>query len=109
MIIDFSNIKEQVLPHFKGGEKEYIAKMQSDDSVKIMKGRLSPSASIGMHTHTDDTEIIFLTKGNATVVYDGQVLQLTEGECHYCPKGHTHSLVNNSNSDIEFYAVVAKQ
>ena len=109
MIIDFSNIKEQALPHATGGDKDYIANMHADDRVTIIQGRLSPGERLGMLTHADDTEIIFLTKGNSTVVYDGQVLQLTEGECHYCPKGHTHSLVNNSNSDIEFYAVVAKQ
>lgn len=109
MIIDFNNIEEQILPHFKGGEKEYAAKMQFDGSVRIMKGRLAPGASIGMHTHTDDTEIIFMTKGNATVIYDGETLTLSEGQCHYCPKGHTHSLINTSDSDIEIQAVVAKQ
>lgn len=109
MIIDFNNIEEQVLPNFKGGEKEYIAKMQYDGSVRIMKGKLNPGASIGMHTHTDDMEVIFLTKGEATVIYDGQELKIKEGQCHYCPKGHTHSFINSSDSVIEITAVVAKQ
>ncbi len=109
MIIDFSRIQEETLPHFNGGEKEYIAKRYIDDNVKIMKGRLAPGASIGMHTHKDNCEVIFLTAGTGTVIYDGQTSSLCAGQSHYCPKGHTHSLVNESDSDIEFFAVVAEQ
>lgn len=109
MIIDFQNIEKQVLPNFKGGDKEYVARMVSDGQVKIMRGSLEPGASIGLHTHIDDTEIIFLTHGTAKVIYDNETLVIYEGQCHYCPKGHTHSLRNESNTLVEFYAVVAKQ
>lgn len=109
MIIDFSKIEELAHPNFKGGEKDYHSRMFSDDRVKIMKGRLTPGASIGLHTHTTDMEVILLTKGTATVNYDGQTLQLKAGECHYCPKGHSHCLKNNTDSDIEFTAIVAQQ
>ena len=51
MIIDFPNIPEQRLPNFKGGEKEYIARMFFDGQNRIMYGRLEPGASIGLHTH----------------------------------------------------------
>ena len=39
MIIDFPNIPEQRLPNFKGGEKEYIARMFFDGQNRIMYGR----------------------------------------------------------------------
>ena len=32
-----------------------------------------------------------------------------DGDVHYCPKGHTHSLVNDSAADLEFSAVVPMQ
>jgi len=32
-----------------------------------------------------------------------------EGEVHYCPKGHTHSLVNDSDAELWFSAVVPQQ
>ena len=32
-----------------------------------------------------------------------------KGDCHYCPKGHTHSLINNSDEDLVFFAVVPVQ
>ena len=109
MNIDFSEMELSVLPSFKGGEKELRAKMFFDGTNRIMKGLLIPGASIGMHTHEDSSEIIFITSGRGSVIMDGDSSPVYAGLCHYCPKGHTHSLVNDSDADLEFLAVVPIQ
>lgn len=109
MIIRFDEMDLTVLPGFKGGEKEYRAKMFFDGSNRIMKGLLIPGASIGMHTHEDSSETIFITRGCGITIEDGQTSKVAQGDCLYCPKGHTHSLINDSDSDLEFYAVVPMQ
>lgn len=122
MIIDFKNMDVTVLPNFKGGEKEFAANMFFDGTNRIFKGRLVPGASIGMHTHDDSCEVIFILEGNGTVVemgptrQDGVAVQeetvkpVTAGDCLYCPKGHSHSLRNTAaEGDLVFYAVVPKQ
>ena len=40
MLIDFSDIEEKPLEHFKGGEGTFFARMFTDPQVKIMRGRL---------------------------------------------------------------------
>ena len=109
MIIDFDSIKETVMPKFKGGEKETAARMHVDDLNKIMRGRLIPGASIGLHTHETGSEIIYILQGRGKVLYDGQYEPVESGLCHYCPKGHSHSLINDSDSDLVFFAVVPEQ
>ena len=109
MIIRFDEMDLTVLPAFKGGEKEYRAKMFFDGSNRIMKGLLIPGASIGMHTHEDSSETIFVIKGQGTLIQDSQNQKVSQGDCLYCPKGHTHSLINDSEADLEFYAVVPMQ
>lgn len=109
MKLDYSKIEEQILPNFKGGEKSYAAKMFTDPLNKIMKGRLIPGASIGEHTHTDGSEIILIVKGSGYTIFDGEKIALQAGDVHYCPKGHTHCLVNDSNEDLEIFAVVTNQ
>lgn len=109
MILDFSNIEEQSLPNFKGGEKSLEARMYFDGQCRIMQARLQPGASIGLHTHETSSEIIFITRGQGHVLFDGELLPLSEGQCHYCPKGHTHSLINDSDAELEFRAVVPEQ
>lgn len=108
MIIDFSKIEETVFSNFKGGEKYYEANMFTDKNNKIMKGRLVPGATIGAHTHETNSEVIYFLAGRGKVLYDGEYLDISEGLCHYCPQGHSHSLINDSNGDLIFFAVVGE-
>lgn len=107
MKIDYSKIEEEVIPHFKGGELSTAIKMFVDGSNRILKGRLEPGASIGLHTHENNCEMILITKGCGSVWDDGEIVPLATGDVNYCQKGHSHSLINNSDDDLEFFAVVA--
>ena len=109
MLFDLKNEPPEVLPNFKGGEKEFIAKIHFDGLNKIIHGTLPPGATIGKHTHEGDSEIIYILSGTGEVFYDGDIIPLEAGQCHYCPKGHTHSLINNSEADLVFFAVVPVQ
>ena len=108
-IIDFKSIKEEAFPHFKGGEKEYNAKMFFDGLNRVMEGRLVPGATIGLHTHETSSEIMFFTAGSGYVLQDGEKIPLKAGDVHYCPKGHSHTLVNDGDVDLVFHAVVPEQ
>ena len=109
MVITFKNEKATVIPNFKGGEKSISAKMFFDGNNRILHGVLESGATIGVHTHETNSEIIYFLKGRGKVLYDGEYEKVEEGMCHYCPKGHTHSLINDSDSDLEFFAVVPEQ
>lgn len=116
MIIDFNKMDVTVLPSFKGGEKEFAANMFFDGTNRIFKGRLVPGATIGMHTHDDSCEVIFVLEGKGTIVEcePGSAVEsvspVAAGDCLYCPKGYSHSLRNTSDEgDLVFYAVVPKQ
>ena len=106
MIIDFKNEAPEVLPNFKGGEGDFIAKIHFDGKNKILHGTLPPHATIGLHTHEADSEIIYILRGRGAVLDDGALLPLEAGQCQYCPNGHSHSLINNSEEDLVFFAVV---
>ena len=95
MIIDLKGMETTVLPNFKGGEKEYKAKMYFDGTTRIMHGTLEPGASIGFHV-----------AGKGKVLFDDGVEYVEAGQCHFCPKGHSHSLINEGPEDLVFYAAV---
>ena len=116
MIIQFDKMDVTVLPNFKGGEKEFAANMFFDGTNRMFKGRLVPGATIGMHTHEDSCEVIFILEGKGTIVERGPEMEaetvspVAAGDCLYCPKGYTHSLQNTSEEgDLVFYAVVPMQ
>ena len=109
MLIEFDKMEEQVIPHFLGGEGSLRAKMRVDELGKILHGVLEPGSTIGLHTHDTSSETIYILAGTGKVLYDGGYEPLSAGSCHYCPKGHTHSLINDSDANLEFFAVVPVQ
>ena len=112
MLIELDKRETTVIPNMRGGEKEVSAKMFSDGACKIMRGRLIPGASIGMHTHETSSETIYILSGKGHILYDGGCETLEPGSCHYCPKGHAHSLRNDNpegSEDLCFFAVVPEQ
>lgn len=109
MTIDFPKIAEQCVPNAKGGEKELLKRAFSDGAVTVMLDRLASGASIGVHTHSDDCEIMYILSGTAAFLTpDGEEI-VPAGCCHYCPKGGTHGLKNNGADELKFFAVVPKQ
>ena len=108
-MINFNNIPEKLMPNFKGGEGVTAAHMFVDNKNKIMRLTLAPGASIGMHCHEDSCEIIYVLEGVGTAVLDGNEEKVSAGECHYCPKGHEHCLINRGKKDLVFFAVVPQQ
>ena len=109
MLIHFENIEETSVPHARGGEKQFDRKHVDTGDNQIMLGRLVPGASIGVHTHTDASETIYFLSGTGKMTFDGRIETITPGVCHHCPKGHSHSLENNGDEDLTFFAVIPKQ
>ena len=98
------------MPAFKGGDKEFRANMYFDGQNRLFKGRLVPGSSIGLHTHEDSCETIFILSGKGTIleIEDGHetLKEVLPGDCLFCAKNQTHSLRNNSDEDLIFYASV---
>ena len=109
MVIKFDDIKETELKAFCGGDGALIANMYIDDKNKILRGKLVPGASIGVHSHIPSSEIIFILSGKGKSVCNGKDEFLSAGDCHYCPKGNEHCLINIGDEDLCFYAVVPQQ
>ena len=109
MKIDFENIKETEIKNFYNGECSIFAKMHVDELNRIMKGRIPPHSSIGLHTHENSSEIIFVLEGEGIIICDGVEEKVSKGYTHYCKKGSSHTFINNGNEDIVIYAVVPNQ
>lgn len=106
MLINFDQLPENVIPNMRGGEGQAVMKMHTDGDNKIMQGLLAPGCTIGPHTHDTSSEIIYILSGTGKVLYDGEYEPLSAGSVHYCPRGHAHSLINDSEGDLTFFAVV---
>ena len=109
MILDFDKMPETEIKNFYGGKKCILTRMHTDNYNRIMKVRLVPGASVGVHKHETSSEIIFVIKGEGKGLFDGKEEIMKAGTCHYCPKGHSHGIINNSKEDLVLYASVVTQ
>ena len=109
MIIDFNKIEESVIENFKGGEGATNVRMFFDGTNRIMLGTLKSGSSIGMHTHDTSSEILYILEGSGKTVTNGVTERLEKGMCTYCEKGSTHTLINDGDKELRFFAVVPQQ
>ena len=109
MKLDWNNMEDVSLPHFYGGAKDMKAKAYFDKLNRISLATLEPGASIGVHVHEVTSEIVFILSGTGLATCSGVEERLKPGDCHYCPKGHSHSLENDGAEDLVFYTVVPQQ
>ncbi len=67
---------------------------------------LEPGCSVGIHPHQGEGEIYLILEGSATVHEDGVDYILTEGDAEYCSDGHTHGILNHTDTAMKFLAIV---
>lgn len=106
MIIDFDTIVHTTIENFRGGEKNTHMAVYTDNTNRIMKATLRPGASIGLHKHTTSSEIVIVITGTGVMTCDGKEERLRAGLCSYCPIGSEHTLRNEGEDDLVFYAIV---
>lgn len=108
-IIDFDSIAEDMQTNFKGGEGDVAFRIFKDDLNKIMRVRMTPHSSVGLHSHDTDSEIIMVLNGSGKIVFDGQELPIHQGQVHYCPKGHSHTIINDTDQELHLCCIVPQQ
>lgn len=108
MVIDFNNIKAQDINSFNGGRGNTELKMYDDGTNKILYVTLHKNCTVGVHRHLNDCEIVYVISGNGKVLEEGELHPLKQGMCHYCKRGFAHSIMNDSDEDMVFFAVVPK-
>lgn len=109
MLIDFNKLKEIAVPEMNGGTGEVIARMYNDPMNRIIVSRLPKGSSIGTHPHPNGCDINYVISGLGIAYVDGVKEELHPGVCHYCPKGHSHSIVNTGEEDLVLFTVSTQQ
>ena len=107
--------KDNVLEveHLGGGKgTAYVHHIVSKEEL-LGHGRLyakvvlPPGASVGWHQHVHDTEPYYILKGEADFIdNDKSVTKVGPGDCCIIEVGQYHSIENNSDSDVEFMALI---
>lgn len=67
-----------------------------------------PGSNIGLHTHTDDNEEIYiLVSGTGTMLVDGERFGVAAGDVIVNRPGGTHAFWNTGTSDVRLVVIEA--
>lgn len=67
---------------------------------------LQPGQSIGLHSHTTDSEVYYVLEGELTVTDNGEESVLEAGEAMFTADGGSHSGENRTEQEVKVLAVV---
>lgn len=108
-MIEFGKIETKILHEFQGGKGDIEAKIFADDQNRIIQSVYAPGVSTGYHCHDASSEIIFIVSGSCKVIHNAKEERLVAGNCHYCKKGDSHAVINDTDQCLVMYAVVCSQ
>lgn len=106
MRIDFDEVEPVEKQNFKGGEGTLHIQAVDDGQVRIQRVVVHPGASLGMHYHEGNCEVVYVVAGTGKVLDGDEEYALAPGSVTYCPEGKRHSIINNSDADLVLFAVI---
>lgn len=107
----FENQEKVKVENMRGGMGViYLQKIKDVAMPCKMYAKITiPSkSSIGLHSHTEDQEIIYCLEGEATIISDGVTSSFKKGDINVNFKNHEHSIINNGCDDVVLLAIVTE-
>lgn len=115
MITNFNNLEfidKTEIENMRGGNGVitlYKVKEKPDNLKLLMKIVIPPKASIGYHEHIDDTEVMYIVDGVATINDNDVTYNVEKDNIHICFKNNKHSVTNNTNKNLIIIACIVKE
>lgn len=77
-----------------------------EQATMYAKVTLDVGASIGFHTHTNDSESYYIMQGTAMYTENDAQHILHAGACTYTAKGNSHGIENIGDEPLIFIALI---
>lgn len=110
--LDLEFIEKTNVENMRGGNgiiTLYKAKEKTSNVKILMKAIIPKGASIGYHQHLDDSEIIYILDGVATIIDNDKTFNVEKNNLHICFKNNFHSVINNADEDLVVLAIIVKE
>ena len=107
-----NQMNTEVRQQMKGGSGTVTLQHILEESERIGPCRLfsrvilAAGSSIGVHSHSDDSEIFYILRGRGAAKHNGEDIVLKEGDVMMIGDGMSHGIRNDGLEDLEFLAVI---
>lgn len=98
------NIDEKVLAN-----TQYKKILYENPFITLEAVNLEPESNIGVETHTDETQIVKVVRGEGKAIVDGVESILEEGSMVIIPSQTSHDIINTSSlEELKMYFIYVK-
>ena len=111
----FNNrVSTEVNAETNGGEGLYLREpfAEGEDLGNAVKAfakiTVKPHSRMGYHQHVGDFEFYYILKGEGHYNDNGTVVPCKPGDVFKCPDGEFHCIINDSDEELEFIALIVK-
>ena len=107
------DMEREVRENMRGGKGptviEHLEKEKLPKNGRLFaKVTVAPGGSIGEHRHDGEAELFYFISGSGVVNDDGERVNVTAGDVMTTGDGHSHSVENIGDVDLELIAVIIK-
>lgn len=73
------------------------------EHAQLVVMSIRPGEDIGMETHPDVDQLLFIVDGEGTAVLDGRSFGFEKGSVICVPAGTEHDVINNSDAPVRLF------
>lgn len=84
------------IQHLSEANENFRTVIYTASHCQLVLMSLKPGEEIGEEVHSDNDQFFRIEQGEAKVVIDGEVTQITEGMVAIVPAGIRHNIINAS-------------
>ena len=111
MIRKKEDTAREVRDSMRGGKGQIIIEHLEKEGLPknarlFAKVTIAPGCSIGEHQHVGESELFYFISGSGVVTDDGERVDVTVGDVMTTGDGHSHSVENTGDVDLELIAVI---
>src|SRR3990170_7343471 len=83
----------------------YRKVLHTTPQMQLVVMKLRPLESVPMEVHPHTTQFLRIEQGQATVIVDGNMYLLGDGDVIIIPAGTAHVIINEGVEDLAFYTI----
>jgi quercetin dioxygenase-like cupin family protein len=112
MFIEVKDMKPELRENMRGGDGTVVITNILPKECLPPKARLSAvitlnkGCGIGEHKHEGEEEIFYCISGEGVLNDNGVSKTIRKGDSHICKDGETHSIRNDKDEQLIFFAVI---
>jgi mannose-6-phosphate isomerase-like protein (cupin superfamily) len=104
-------MKKETKVNMRGGEKSAVlthcVDCENEKNIRLLSEiSLEPGASIGYHSHENETEYFLIISGSGVVNDDGKEIEVKAGDSVITGNGAYHSIKNTGAVPLVMHAVI---